>query len=238
MTVKLMIGLGTLVNVVSIIGGSLLGLFLKRGFPQKWQETILQGVGLCILVIGMQMALQSKNIILVIVSIVLGTVIGEALDIDNYLKRFGNWVEAKVTRHKQTGTTSGAIGEGFIAASLIYCIGAMAIVGSIQDGLVGDHQILFAKSTLDGITAIIFTANMGIGVALSAVSVLLYQGAITILAVYMQNFMTPILMTELTAAGGVLIMAIASNMLKIMTIRIANQIPALVVVVVLAKIFL
>jgi uncharacterized membrane protein YqgA involved in biofilm formation len=233
-----MIGLGTLVNVAAILGGSVLGLVLKRGFPQKWQETILQGVGLCILVIGLQMALQSKQIILVIVSIVLGTAVGEALDIDNYLTRFGNWVEAKVARHRQSATPAGSIGEGFIAASLIYCIGAMAIVGSIQDGLVGDHQILYAKSTLDGITAVIFTANMGIGVALSALSVLLYQGSLTILAVYMQSFMTPEIMTELTAAGGVLIMAIACNMIKIMTVRIANQIPALLVVVILAKIFL
>jgi uncharacterized membrane protein YqgA involved in biofilm formation len=233
-----MIGLGTLVNVAAILGGSMLGLVLKRGFPQRWQETILQGVGLCILVIGLQMALQSKQIILVIVSIVLGTAVGEALDIDNYLTRFGNWVEAKVARHKQSSTPAGSIGEGFIAASLIYCIGAMAIVGSIQDGLVGDHQILFAKSTLDGITAVIFTANLGIGVALSALSVFLYQGSLTILAVYMQSFMTPEIMTELTAAGGVLIMAIACNMIKIMTVRIANQIPALLVVVILAKIFL
>jgi len=224
--------------VAAILGGSMLGLVLKRGFPQKWQETILQGVGLCILVIGLQMALQSKQIILVIVSIVLGTAVGEALDIDNYLTRFGNWVEAKVARHKQSSTPAGSIGEGFIAASLIYCIGAMAIVGSIQDGLVGDHQILFAKSTLDGITAVIFTANLGIGVALSALSVFLYQGSLTILAVYMQSFMTPEIMTELTAAGGVLIMAIACNMIKIMTVRIANQIPALLVVVILAKIFL
>jgi uncharacterized membrane protein YqgA involved in biofilm formation len=233
-----MIGLGTLVNVAAILGGSMLGLVLKRGFPKRWQETILQGVGLCILVIGLQMALQSKQIILVIVSIVLGTAVGEALDIDNYLTRFGNWVEAKVARHKQSSTPAGSIGEGFIAASLIYCIGAMAIVGSIQDGLVGDHQILYAKSTLDGITAVIFTANLGIGVALSALSVLLYQGSLTILAVYMQSFMTPEIMTELTAAGGVLIMAIACNMIKIMTVRIANQIPALLVVVILAKIFL
>lgn len=224
--------------MAAILGGSMLGLVLKRGFPQKWQETILQGVGLCILVIGLQMALQSKQIILVIVSIVLGTAVGEALDIDNYLTRFGNWVEAKVARHKQSSTPAGSIGEGFIAASLIYCIGAMAIVGSIQDGLVGDHQILFAKSTLDGITAVIFTANLGIGVALSALSVFLYQGSLTILAVYMQSFMTPEIMTELTAAGGVLIMAIACNMIKIMTVRIANQIPALLVVVILAKIFL
>lgn len=190
----------------------------------------MQGITLCIFVIGCQMAFQSKNIIVVIVSIAIGTVIGEILDIDRKLQRFGNWVEVKMVGKRNTGTT-GAIGEGFIAASLIYCIGAMAIVGSIQDGLTGDHQILFAKSTLDGMTAIIFTANLGVGVGLSAVSVLIYQGLITILASHLQSFMTPALMAEITATGGILIMAIAVNMSKVMQIRIANQIPALVIVV-------
>lgn len=232
-----MTGLGTIVNALAILAGCALGLVLKRGFPQKWQETIMYGITLCIFVIGCQMAFQSKNIILVIASIVVGTVIGEALDIDGALQRFGNWIEIKMVGKRNTGT-AGAIGEGFIAASLIYCVGAMAIVGSIQDGLSGDHQILFAKSTLDGLTAIIFTANMGVGVGLSAVSVFLYQGLITILAAHMQSLMTPALMAEITATGGILIMAIAANMSKLVQIRIANQIPALLVVVFLAHFFI
>jgi uncharacterized membrane protein YqgA involved in biofilm formation len=185
-----MIGLGTIVNALAIVAGCIVGLFLKRGFPQKWQETIMQGITLCIFVIGCQMAFQSKNIIVVIVSIAIGTVIGEMLDIDGKLQRFGNWVEVKMVGKRNTGT-AGAIGEGFIAASLIYCIGAMAILGSIQDGLTGDHQILFAKSTLDGMTAMIFTANLGVGVGLSAVSVLIYQGLITILAAHSAKFYDP-----------------------------------------------
>lgn len=232
-----MTGLGTIVNALAIVAGCTVGLFLKRGFPKKWQETIMQGITLCIFVIGCQMAFQSKNIIVVIVSIAIGTVIGEILDIDRKLQQFGNWVEVKMVGKRNTGT-AGAIGEGFIAASLIYCIGAMAILGSIQDGLTGDHQILFAKSTLDGMTAIIFTANLGVGVGLSAVSVLIYQGLITILASHLQSFMTPELMAEITATGGILIMAIAANMSKVMQIRIANQIQALVIVVILVKCFM
>ena len=197
----------------------------------------MQGITLCIFVIGCQMAFQSKNIIVVIVSIAVGTIIGEMLDIDSRLQRFGNWVEVKMVGKRNTGT-GGAIGEGFIAASLIYCIGAMAIVGSIQDGLTGDHQILFAKSTLDGMTSIIFTANLGVGVGLSAVSVLIYQGLITILAAHLQSLMTPALMAEITATGGILIMAIAVNMSKVIQIRIANQIPSLVVVVLLVHFFM
>ena len=197
----------------------------------------MQGITLCIFVIGCQMAFQSKNIIVVIVSIAVGTIIGEMLDIDSRLQRFGNWVEVKMVGKRNTGT-GGAIGEGFIAASLIYCIGAMAIVGSIQDGLTGDHQILFAKSTLDGMTSIIFTANLGVGVGLSAVSVLIYQGLITILAAHLQSLMTPALMAEITATGGILIMAIAVNMSKVIQIRIANQIPSLVVVALLVHFFM
>jgi uncharacterized membrane protein YqgA involved in biofilm formation len=231
-----MIGLGTIVNCLVIICGCFIGLVLKRGFPQKWQETIMQGIAICIFVIGLQMALKTNNIIFVIVSMVIGTIIGEAADIDAGLKRFGNWVEVKLVGKRNTGTT-GAIGEGFIAASLIYCIGAMAIVGSIEDGLTGNHQILFAKSTLDGLTSIIFSANMGVGVGLSAISVLIYQGAITILAAHMQSLMTPAVMAEITATGGVMIMAISVNMLKLLQIRIANQLPALIVVFIVAHFF-
>ncbi len=231
-----MFGLGTIVNCLAIVVGCGVGLVLKRGFPHAWQDAIMQGITLCIFVIGTKMALQSANIILVIASIVLGTIIGEILDIETALAHFGTWVETKIIGKRYEGTP-GAIGEGFIAASLIYCVGAMAIVGSIQDGLTGDHQVLFAKSTLDGLTAIIFSANMGVGVGLAAASVFIYQGLITLLAVYMQSFLTAAVMTEITAAGGILIMAIAMKMSKLLDIPIANQIPALPVACLLAYFF-
>ena len=193
-----MIGLGTLVNAGAILAGAAAGLLLRRGLPEKWQESIMQGVALCIIVIGVQMAFKSENIMVVIFSLVLGAIVGEALDIDAKLQKFGDWV------------------------------GAMAIIGSLEDGLKGDTTILFAKSTLDGIIAIILTANLGVGVALSAVSVLLYQGTLTVLAGVLEPILTTSILNEVTATGGVLIMSIGVNMLKVVQIRISNLLPAVV----------
>ena len=220
-----MTGLGTMVNCAAIIVGCAVGLILKKGFPEKWKETIMYGVALCIFLIGVEMA-----------SVVIGSIIGEMLDIQEKLNAFGAWVEKKLLGDR--GQTSGSFGRGFISASLIFCIGAMAIVGSIEEGLTGNRQILFAKAMLDGILSIIFAANMGAGVGLSAVPVGLYQGTITLLASWMQNLLTPEIIREVSAAGGVLIMAIGIVQARLLPIRLANQIPALPVAVVLAKLFL
>lgn len=216
-----MVGLGTLVNSGAILAGAGAGLLLRRGLPEKWQESIMQGVALCIIVIGVQMAFKSENIMVVI----LGAIVGEGIDIDTKLQRFGDWIGSKLIGGHDAGAAK-AIGEGFVAASLIYCVGAMAIIGSLQDGLKGDTTILFAKSTLDGIIAIILTANLGIGVALSAVSVLLYQGTLTLLAGVLEPVLTTSILNEVTATGGMLIMAIGVNMLKVVQIRISNLLPA------------
>ena len=215
-----MVGLGTLVNSGAILAGAGAGLLLRRGLPEKWQESIMQGVALCIIVIGVQMAFKSENIMVVIFSIVLGAIVGEGIDIDTKLQRFGDWIGSKLIGGHDAGAAK-AIGEG-----LIYCVGAMAIIGSLQDGLKGDTTILFAKSTLDGIIAIILTANLGIGVALSAVSVLLYQGTLTLLAGVLEPVLTTSILNEVTATGGMLIMAIGVNMLKVVQIRISNLLPA------------
>ena len=213
-----MVGLGTLVNSGAILAGAGAGLLLRRGLPEKWQESIMQGVALCIIVIGVQMAFKSENIMVVIFSIVLGAIVGEGIDIDTKLQRFGDWIGSKLIGGHDAGAAK-VIGEGFVAASLIYCVGAMAIIGSLQDGLKGDTTILFAKSTLDGIIAII-------GVALSAVSVLLYQGTLTLLAGVLEPVLTTSILNEVTATGGMLIMAIGVNMLKVVQIRISNLLPA------------
>ena len=218
-----MVGLGTLVNSGAILAGAGAGLLLRRGLPEKWQESIMQGVALCIIVIGVQMAFKSENIMVVIFSIVLGAIVGEGIDIDTKLQRFGDWIGSKLIGGHDAGAAK-VIGEGFVAASLIYCVGAMAIIGSLQDGLKGDTTILFAKSTLDGIIAIILTANLGIGVALSAV--LLYQGTLTLLAGVLEPVLTTSILNEVTATGGMLIMAIGVNMLKVVQIRISNLLPA------------
>ena len=231
-----MTGLGTMVNCAAIIGGCAVGLILRKGFPEKWQETIMYGVALCIFLIGLEMAQKSQNVILVIASIVIGSIIGEMLEINGKLNRFGAWVEKKMLGNRTQ--TSGSFGKAFISASLVFCIGAMAIVGSIEEGLTGNHQILFAKAMLDCILSIIFGANMGAGVALSAVPVGLYQGSITLLAAWMQNLLTPDVIREVSATGGVLIMAIGIVQARLLPIRLANQIPALPVAILLVKIFM
>lgn len=230
-----MTGLGTIVDAGAILLGSTLGLFLRRGLPEKWQESIMQAVSLCIIIIGIQMALKSENIIITIVSLVIGTIIGEWLDINSKLQKFGAWLGAKIVGKNTTGAAK-SIGEGFVAASLIYCVGALAILGSLADGLKGDTTILYAKATLDFIISVILTANMGIGVAFSAASVLLYQGALTMLAGAVEPLLTESILQEITATGGVLIIAIGINTLKIIEIRISNLLPAIFMPLVLITI--
>ncbi len=232
-----MTGMGTIVNAAAILAGAGAGLILRQGLPDKWQETIMHAIGLSVTVIGIQMALKTNNIIIVIISLVAGAIIGELLDIDKALNRFGTWVGGKLSNDKEKGSAAAIIGQGFVATSLIYCVGAMAIVGSIQEGLTGDASTLFAKSILDGITAIIFAANMGVGVALSALSVALYQGSLTLLAGSMEAIMTPLLLAELTATGGILIIAIGLNMLKLVKIRIANMLPAIIAAGIVTELF-
>ena len=232
-----MTGMGTIVNAAAILAGAGAGLILRQGLPDKWQETIMHAIGLSVTVIGIQMALKTNNIIIVIISLVAGAIIGELLDIDKALNRFGTCVGGKLSNDKEKGSAAAIIGQGFVATSLIYCVGAMAIVGSIQEGLTGDASTLFAKSILDGITAIIFAANMGVGVALSALSVALYQGSLTLLAGSMETIMTPLLLAELTATGGILIIAIGLNMLKLVKIRIANMLPAIIAAGIVTELF-
>lgn len=221
-----MAGLGTIVNVAAIIGGALLGVLLKRGLPQHWQQTMMSGIALCIFVIGLQMALATTNIIITIISLASGAIIGESLAIEKRLNDLGAWVGQQVAG-KEPGAAK-KIAEGFISATLLFCIGAMAVVGSIQDGLAGNHTTLFAKATLDGIISVVLGANLGIGVALSACSVGIYQGCITALAGFFEQYVTGPVLTEITAAGGVMIMAIGTNMLHITQIRISNLLPGII----------
>lgn len=238
-----MIGLGTIVNVSAIILGSCLGLILRNGLPKRWQETIIYGISLSVIVIGLQMALKSNNLMIVILSLVLGSIIGEIINIENKLNQFGEFLGKKIFKEKElenngkskNKVVSKAIAEVFVNATLIYCIGAMAIIGSINDGLRGDYSVLFAKSILDGVIAIILTANLGIGVLFSAISVGIYQGTLTALASILGPFMTEFLITEISATGGVMIVAIGFNMMKITKIRIGNMLPGILCVPIVMK---
>lgn len=218
--------LPTFVNFLTIITGGILGLFLKHRFKKNIQETVMAGVGIMVLVIGISGALKSDNTILMIICLVLGTIIGELLNLDQLLIHLGNRVDAAFSS-KSKGIDKGNISEGFVSCTLLFCVGAMAIVGSLQAGIENNYDILLAKSVLDGISAIIFTATLGIGVLLSAVSVFLYQGAITLFAQYIGQFLTDEVVLQMSAVGSLLIIAIGLNMMNLTKIRIANMLPAI-----------
>ncbi|HZG83231.1 MAG TPA: DUF554 domain-containing protein [Brevibacillus sp.] len=222
-----MILLGTLVNAAAIIVGSLLGILLTR-IPESIRKTVMQGIGLAVVVLGLKMALGTENILLVIVSIVVGAILGEWIRIDHGLNQAGKWLEKKVGGDKQ-----GSIATGFVTATLVYCIGAMGVLGAMDSGLRNNHDILYTKALIDGFSAIIFTSTLGIGVLFSAIPVLLYQGVITLLSTQIYNLvsekMLDAILLEVTAVGGLMIIAIGINILELKKIQVANMLPALIV---------
>ena len=218
---------GTLVNVAAILAGAGLGLILRLGISESCKRTILQAMGLAVLFIGIRMSLASQNSIIIVLSLAVGAVLGEMARLEERLDAFGIWLTELV------GDRFGDIGKGFVTASLVYCIGAMAIVGSLQEGLTGDASIIYAKALIDGTVSVIFTASMGIGVMLAAVPVLLYQGAITLAAGSLQTLITDPMLADVSGVGGVLIIAISLNMLKLTKIKLANLLPGLPLAVLL-----
>lgn len=213
--------LGTVVNFLAIIIGGTIGIFVKNGLKEKYKITIMQGVALSVLIIGIMGAIKTANMLLMIGSIVVGSILGELFDIEGKLDKLGNWLGGKF------GSNSSSFSKGFVMASLVFCVGAMAIVGALESGLTGNHQTLFAKSILDGISSIIFASTFGIGVIFSGVSVFIYQGIITIAASSIKDLLIPEVINEMSAVGGLLIMGIGINMLEIKKIKIGNMLPAI-----------
>lgn len=224
--------LGTIVNAAAIIAGALLGNLLKSGLRSNVKEIVMQGVSLTVILIGLSMALETQNVLVVTLSTVIGGILGELLKIEERLNGFGRRLE------KRFSNGDGAFTRGFVTASLVFCVGAMAIMGSLESGLTGRHTTLFVKSILDGVTSVVFASSMGVGVAFSALPVFLYQGSITLAASYVKPLLTDAIVREMTAVGGLLIFAIGVNMLtdKI-HIRVGNLLPAIIVVVFFTIIF-
>jgi uncharacterized membrane protein YqgA involved in biofilm formation len=212
---------GTVVNVLAIIAGSCIGLIFRGGIPMGYQQTVIQAIGLAVAIIGISGALKSQDILVVIFSLAIGSIIGELLRIETRLNQLGNWLERRFSK------AGGGIARGFVTASLLYCVGSMAIVGSMESGLTGNHQTLFAKSVLDGISSIIFASSFGAGVLLSALSVGVYQGLLTLSAVLVKPFLIPSVVDQMSAVGGILIMAIGINLLDIKKINVGNMLPAI-----------
>ena len=226
-----MIPTGSLVNAAAIIAGSLIGVLLHGRFPERVRTIVFQGLGLCVLLIGIQMALKVDNILILIFSVLLGGIIGELLNLEGLFERLATRFKALV-RSKDTGFT-----DGLITASLIFCIGAMAIIGSFDEGIRGDATVLYTKSILDGFASVALASTYGLGVLFSFLPVLLYQGGLTLFAGFFQQHFSPQLIAQLTSTGGVLILGIGFTLLDIKRVRLSNLLPALLVVVVLTLVF-
>jgi hypothetical protein len=223
--------LGTLVNVAAIIAGGLAGLVLHDRLPARVKSIVFQGLGLCVLVIGMQMALTMREPLIVIFSVLLGGITGAALRLEQGFERLGDWLKARVK------SKNAAFTDGMVTASLIYCIGSLAILGAFDEGLRGDPTILFTKSMLDGFASIALAASYGLGVLFSAIPVFVYQYSLTLLAASAQDLFTQTMIAQLTATGGVLILGIGINLLELKRIPLSNLLPALVYAVLLTAVF-
>ena len=223
--------LGTTVNAIAIIVGCAAGLLIKSGLSGRYKEIILQAVGLSVLFIGIASSLGNllqpeAHPILFIISLVIGGALGEFIGIEQRLKSMGDFFERRLAGDE------GSFSKGFVSASILFCVGSMAILGSFQSGTQGEHSILFAKSVLDGVISIIFASTWGLGVMLSAVSVFIYQGTLTMGAQVAEPYLTADMLREISIVGGVLMSAIGIDMLNMCKIKVGNLLPAVVVPVV------
>lgn len=218
---------GVIINVITVIIGSSIGLILKKGIPERISRAAMTAIGICTLYIGIDGALSGENTIVLILSMVFGTITGTAVDIDGKIEKLGLFIENKMKKKGEKGT----VAQGFITGSLLFCIGAMTIVGSLNAGLSGDNELLITKSILDLISSCMLASTLGIGVIFAAIFVLIYQGGLVLLAGLLQNVLTDTaLIAEITCAGSVMIIALGLNILGITKIKVANFLPALLLV--------
>ena len=248
-----MVGIGTLINVVTVLVGGTLGTFLGARLPERMRETIMHGLGLMTLVIGIQLSFKTEDILIVLGSLLLGGIAGEWLRIEDRLDQLGRWLERRTAGNRRRSTadrspdgaeraspgsarassgsarTSSRFSRAFLTASLVFCVGPMTILGSIQDGLTGDYTLLAVKATLDGFAGLAFASSLGPGVIFAALTVLIYQGALTLGAGWASVLLTDPMIAEMTATGGVLMLALGLGLLEIKQIRAGNLLPAVVV---------
>ncbi|MEA4964132.1 DUF554 domain-containing protein [Lutispora sp.] len=216
-----MILLGAVTNAAAVFVGGITGLLMKKGLPKRFGDSIMHALALFTFGLGVAFFMKSQQIMIVIASLLLGTLIGEIIDIEKRLESLGNSLQSKV---KGVG---GSFSEGFVTASLLFCVGSMAIMGSLQSGLSANHEVLYAKAVMDLVAALIFAAAMGLGVAMSAVPVLIYEGSLSLLASVASPYLSNAVVDEMTAVGGVLLMGLALSILEIKKIRVGNMIPGI-----------
>ncbi len=220
--------IGTILNIVTVLIGGGLGVLLGQRLPERMRETVLHGLGLVTLVVGVHLTLETQNVLIVLVSVLIGAILGEWWGIDVGLERVSEWLRVRVAR-RASARSMAHFTEGFVTASLVFCVGPMTILGSIQDGLTGDYSLLAIKSVLDGFAALAFASSLGIGVLFSALTILVYQGGLTLAAGLAQNVFSEAMIAEMTATGGVMILAIGLLLLDVRRIRVANLLPALLI---------
>ena len=219
---------GTFINIATVIVGGIIGLIFGARIPDKLKSTVIAGMGLFTAAMGLQMFLKTENPLIVLGSLLIGTLLGEWRKIEDGLQDFGKYLEKRFSRAGEDG--SNKFVRGFLTASLLFCVGPMTILGSIQDGLTGDYSLLAVKSVLDGFAAMAFASTLGVGVMFSTIVILVYQGGISLLAAQLDAIVTPSMMNELTATGGVILIGLAiSSLLEIKKIRVGNMLPGLLV---------
>ncbi|MBP9989453.1 MAG: DUF554 domain-containing protein [Ruminococcus sp.] len=216
--------LGVIVNAVAVIIGGTVGSFLKKGLPEKITSAIMIAIGLCVMYIGISGSLNGGNTLVLIVSMVFGTAIGSLIDIDDKLNKLGNWAEKKLNR----GDGKIKIAEGFITGSLLFCVGSMTVVGSLNAGMLHDNEMLYIKSLLDFISSTMLAATFGIGVALSSVLIFVLQGSMVLLAQQLSGFLTDSAIAQMTCVGSVIIVALSLNMIGLSKFKVANFMPAII----------
>ncbi len=233
-----MIATGTVINVVTVLLGGTLGTVLGNRLPERMRETIMHGLGLLTMVIGFQLSLETENILIVLGSLLLGGLLGELLHIERAIDQLGHWLERRISSEEvpdaealPPGSHAGAttFSHAFLTASLVFCVGPMTILGSIQDGLTGDYTLLAVKATMDGFASLAFASTLGPGVIFSALTVLVYQGALTLGAGWADAVLTDPMVAEMTATGGVLMLALGLGLLQIKKIRAGNLLPAIAI---------
>ena len=224
--------ISVIVNTLAVLIGSSIGMLLKKGIPERITDTLMKGLGLCTLYIGWSGTLKGSNTLVLILSMAIGIVIGEGLDLDERLNRFATGVE---NRFKKGGNEI-SLAEGFVTASLLFCVGAMTIVGSLQAGLSGDYEMLFTKSVLDLISSMVFASSLGVGVMLAAAFVFVFQGGIVLLAQFIAPFLTDAVIAEMVCTGSLIIFALGMNIIGITKLKVINFLPAIFLPMVLCPI--
>ncbi|MDP4185913.1 MAG: DUF554 domain-containing protein [Bacteroidota bacterium] len=227
-----MILTGTLVNAATVLTGSLTGYYFHSRLPKRMINSVIQGMGIITLFIGFTMAMKSNQLLIVLVSLVIGTILGEWWDIDHQMERFTAWMKTRLKFKNEK------FSDGFITSFLLFCMGSMSLLGAIEDGLGNEPKLLFTKAVMDGVSSIALASALGISVAFSIIPLFIYQGAITLLTMFIGNQFSPEIINEMTGVGGIILIGMGLNIIGLTKIKVINMIPALVVAIIIAYFYI